>query len=120
MYKMIGFLVLAALVLAGCAPSRLELTETMKIDMLTYASQYEVNYPAEAALVNTARVCAQSPLGVYYNSKLDWYIVTCSIPSQPTVYGMVFMELGAVSSTTTLNANSDQALENILQDLGYE
>jgi len=112
------FVILAlALVLCACGGKR-EVTAAMIVAMNSYAEYYETTYPDEQ--INTARICAQAPTGIYYKAETKSYIVTCKIPSVPKGWGIVFLDEYAVTSTCGIDANSQGQLEGYVNGIGFK
>ena len=116
MKKTILILILA-LVLSGCGGKK-QVTPAMIVAMTSYAEYYETTYPNEQ--INTARIYAQAPTGIYYKAETKSYIVTCKIPSVPKGWGIVFLDEYAVTSTCGIDANSQGQLEGYVNGIGFK
>lgn len=94
--------------------------KTVLVDsLLLDALQDAANEADPKAESNTAHECRLAPTGVYYNSSMGWYVVTCVIQNKENVYGVVFIERGVVVNIDQIDAMSQVELESTLESDGY-
>lgn len=111
-------MIFAALLLAGCRASSLEITPEMTASMNAFADQYDVWYPDSEE--NIARECAANPTAVYWSDELHAYAVTCPLPWSANAFGMVtFDESGNLLNAFGLDAISQGELSKTLATLGW-
>jgi hypothetical protein len=114
----VALIVLAALVLTACSGASVVLPEGMSSAMSARADLYDAQYAGDAEM-NVARICVQTPAGLYWNESIQTWAVVCKMPL-PNMYGAVMLDANyTVLSSQHINAVSLTGLEEMIASVGW-
>lgn len=109
--------VLMVLVLTACSEG-VALPDGMSAAIVERADLYDAQFHGSEDM-NVARICAETPAGLYWNEQIQTWAVVCKMPME-NMYGAVMLDVNyTVLNSEHINAVSLVGLEEMIASVGW-